>query len=73
MEIHIINIYEKYIGLDEPVYDVLINNDCLLRIRKKVYKKWKKGKYIVEKQGCEYVFKKSKSGKLVERCNVGVY
>ena len=73
MEIQIINIYEKYIGLDEPVYDVLINNDCLLRIRKKVYKKWKKGKYIVEKQGCEYIFKRIKNGKLVERLNVGVY
>lgn len=73
MEIKIINVYEKYIGLDKTVYEVLINNDCLLCIRKSVYKKWKHGKYIVEKQGSEYVFIKKKSGKLVNRYNVGVY
>ena len=73
MEIHIINIFEKYFDLSEPVYDVLINNDCLLRIRDSIYQKWKKGKYIVDKQGCEYVFIEKETKKLVDRLNVGVY
>ena len=56
MEFRIFTIFEQWYGVDEPVYDVIVNDYRHLLVRKSVYTKFNNGEYNLLKNGDDYSF-----------------
>lgn len=71
MEIRIVTTYNTFYGVNEVVYDIIINDYRHLFVRKSIYDKFQSGEYWILKRNSDYLFE-SKEG-LVKRYNEVVY